>query len=42
MMVFLVDMLRTIENLYDALMKQQVEKTYAARIEELLRIPRRL
>jgi len=42
MMACLVDMLRTIENLYDALIKQQGEKRHAARIEELLKIPRSL
>ena len=42
MLAFLVDMLWTIEDLYDALMKQQAEKRPAARIQELLKIPRRL
>jgi hypothetical protein len=42
MMVFLVDTLWTIVNLYDALMKQHAQKRRAARIEELLKIPRRL
>jgi hypothetical protein len=42
MLAFLVDILWTIEDLYDALMKQQAEKRPAARIEELLKIPRRL
>ena len=42
MLAFLVDMLWTIEDLYDALMKQRAEKRRAARIEELLKIPRSL
>jgi hypothetical protein len=40
MMACLVDMLWTIENLCDDVMKQQAEKRPAARIEELLKIPR--
>ncbi len=37
MMAGLVDTLWTIEELYDAVMKQQADKKHAARIEKLLK-----